>query len=499
MVGFPWGAAARVSATVMLVLGAATHEVGAAEFSRATRLDARVLTIAFERVADTYLTVVDPSRVALDAVNGLSSIDPAIKATSGDGVIRVFVGERSAGEFVCPPFSSPDLWAAVTMRVIEATRRVSRPIATASPDRIYRAALDSVTRDLDEFSRYSDPKRAADERAERDGDGEIGVTVGATRGGVVIRAVRRGSSAARVGLRRGDRLLAVDGVSTLKMKAERVDSLLRGTVGVDAKLKIRRGKIALEVAATREWTAPETVSAVISGDTAVLSVDRFSVGTAARLRDAVVSARRSRPIKGLVLDLRDNPGGLLDQAVAAADLFMPSGRIVSTEGRHLDSRQVWDAKPDDVTGGLPMVVLIDGRSASSAEVVAAALGETGRAAIVGSTSFGKGSVQTVTRLPNDGELFLTWSRYYTPLGHSLHGRGILPTVCTANATSVDQAIGAARTAPPPGASVEPTSVCPRREDASDLDLPTAKRLLADRSLMASLTTRRPEEAAMARR
>jgi len=497
MVGFPWVAAARISA-MMTVLGATTGAFGAVEAPRIARLDTRVLTVAFERVADTYLTVVDPSRIALDAVNGLSSIDPTVKAVRDGAVIRVLIGDRSAGEFVCPPFSSPDLWATTTMRAIEATRRVSKPTAAASPDRIYRAALDSVTRDLDEFSRYSDPKRAADERAERDGDGEIGATVAATRGGVIFKTVRRGSSAARAGLRPGDRVLSIDGASTVKLRAARVESLLRGAVGEDVRIKVARGKIAREIVAVREWTAPETVGVRIADNIATLSVDRFSVGTAARLRDAVVSVRRTRPIIGLILDLRDNPGGLLDQAVATADLFMPSGRIVSTDGRHFDSRQVWDAKPDDVTNGLPMVVLINGRSASSAEVVAAALGETGRAVVVGSTSFGKGSVQTVTRLPNDGELFLTWSRYYTPLGHSLHGRGVLPTVCTANATGVDQALEATRTVPAVPVT-DPTAVCPRLDHNSEIDTATAKRLLTDRSLIASLVTRRPEEAALARR
>ena len=135
--------------------------------------------------------------------------------------------------------------------------------------------------------------------------------------------------------------------------------------------------------------------------------------------------------KGVILDLRGNPGGLLDQAVIAADLFIPSGTIVQTRGRHPLSVQSYDAQEGGPGEGVPVVVLVDGKSASAAEILAGALEDSGHAIVIGTNSYGKGTVQTVIHLPNDGEMTLTWSRFFTPSGYALHGLGVLPTLCTA--------------------------------------------------------------------
>jgi carboxyl-terminal processing protease len=131
-----------------------------------------------------------------------------------------------------------------------------------------------------------------------------------------------------------------------------------------------------------------------------------------------------------VLDLRSNPGGLLDEAVAVADIFMEKGRIVSTHGRHPDSHQYFEATAGDLADGKPIVVLVNGNSASASEIVAAALQDSGRAVVVGSNSYGKGTVQTVLRLPNSGELTLTWARFHAPSGYTLNKLGVLPSICT---------------------------------------------------------------------
>ncbi|MGH6882047.1 MAG: S41 family peptidase, partial [Hypericibacter sp.] len=135
-------------------------------------------------------------------------------------------------------------------------------------------------------------------------------------------------------------------------------------------------------------------------------------------------------ITGYVLDLRGNPGGLLDEAVAVSDVFMQKGRIVSTHGRHPDSHQYFEATAGDLADGRPIVVLVNGNSASASEIVAAALQDSGRAVVVGSNSYGKGTVQTVLRLPNSGELTLTWARFHAPSGYTLNKLGVLPSICT---------------------------------------------------------------------
>ena len=131
-----------------------------------------------------------------------------------------------------------------------------------------------------------------------------------------------------------------------------------------------------------------------------------------------------------MLDLRGNPGGLLDQAIAVSDLFLTRGRIISTKGRHPESNQLFDASPGEVLPDVPMVVVVNGRSASAAEIVAVALRDSGRAAIVGSTSFGKGSVQTIIHLPNHAELNITWARIFAPSGQTLDSQGVVPAICT---------------------------------------------------------------------
>jgi carboxyl-terminal processing protease len=143
-------------------------------------------------------------------------------------------------------------------------------------------------------------------------------------------------------------------------------------------------------------------------------------------------------MRGIILDLRDNPGGLLHQAVRIADLFIEQGRIISTRGRHRDSLQVFDATPGDITDGAPIAVLINGYSASAAEILAAALQDRGRAVVIGTTSYGKGTVQTVLRMPNDGELILTWARLHAPSGYAMHGLGVVPTICTKADTSTNE-------------------------------------------------------------
>jgi carboxyl-terminal processing protease len=206
-------------------------------------------------------------------------------------------------------------------------------------------------------------------------------------------------------------------------------------------------------------------------------------------------------LRGLVLDLRGNPGGLLDQSVAVADLFVTRGPLVSTRGRHPASRQYYNATPDDIADGLPIVVLVNGGSASAAEIVAAALQDAGRAIVVGSTSYGKGTVQSVLPLPNEGELTLTWAKFYAPAGYTLHEHGVVPTVCTSalgeNETNPVAAIRKAalhsesapivrkaRIALDEDGWRELRQTCPAQTNDNKLDIEVAKRLLADPTLYA---------------
>lgn len=176
---------------------------------------------------------------------------------------------------------------------------------------------------------------------------------------------------------------------------------------------------------------PPTVGLKLGDHVALAQIVGFNQQTAASLEEKLALAQTTfgRQWKGLILDLRGNPGGILEQAVKTADLFLGSGRVVATRGRHPMSSVNHEAGEGDAIHGLPMVVLIDGKTASSAEVLAAALQDRGRAVVVGSASFGKGLVQTVIALPNGGEIDLSWSRLLAPSGYALQGLGVLPNVC----------------------------------------------------------------------
>lgn len=491
--------AASVAAIAIAVGALWSPGISAAERNR---LNEQVFAVGYGRIAEAYLTAVDFARLGVDGLKGLAGIDSDIAAEMAGKVVRVYAAGTLTGEYSAPADAGG--WAVLTTRAVERARGFSAQLRDAPAERIYQAVFDSVTADLDGYSRYTGVQRATSERAQRDGYGGVGITLDFVNGRPVVRNLIGRGPAERAGLKPGDVLLAIDGEPVAALPEPDVRDRLRGPTGTMVSLTVERdGAPQRRLSVRRERVVPNTVTVSIADGVAVLKLERFNAATAANLRDAlaVVSRAPAGSVTGVVLDLRGNPGGLLDQAVAVADLFITSGRIITTEGRHPDSRQRWDAADDDAADGLPLAVLVDGRSASSAEVVAAALQDSGRAVIIGASSFGKGSVQTVTRLPNDGELFLTWSRIYTPAGYTLHRQGVQPTICTSRGNNnAAELLGDLREGRLPSAvqladwrSKAPDDdfalhqlrdACPWRDHEPELDLTVAKLLLADPALYA---------------
>jgi carboxyl-terminal processing protease len=219
---------------------------------------------------------------------------------------------------------------------------------------------------------------------------------------------------------------------------------MRGRPGESVQLTIAREKSdPFDVKLVREVIKPRNVTARLEGDNAVIRIASFNEKTTDETEAAFAEMKAKHPnLKGVILDLRRNPGGLLDQAVGVSDLFLEGGEIVSQRGRDARDVERYNARPGDVTGGLPMVVLIDSGSASAAEIVAGALQDRKRAEVVGLTSFGKGSVQTVIPLRGgiDGALKLTTARYYTPSGRSIQKTGITPDLEVASTREEAQII-----------------------------------------------------------
>jgi carboxyl-terminal processing protease len=186
-----------------------------------------------------------------------------------------------------------------------------------------------------------------------------------------------------------------------------------------------------EAQLVRAMVPPETVFAQRFADVLVLRITSFSNSTASHLALSVQDAlSEPHPVDGIVLDLRENRGGLLRQAVTAADAFLPAGLVATTIGRDPDSMNVWHSTEGELAENVPLIILVDGHTASAAEILAAALADRGRAVVVGSETVGKGMVQTIDPLPDGGELFVTWSQTLGPLGWPIQGLGVLPQVCT---------------------------------------------------------------------
>jgi carboxyl-terminal processing protease len=260
----------------------------------------------------------------------------------------------------------------------------------------------------------------------------VGIEVVATDGMVRIQKAIEGSPAAQAGLLKGDQIVRIDGQ---EIGADLAGAIahMRGSSGSLVRLTVRREGVPslLEYAMRRAQVEVHSVSATtLEPGFAYLRISTFSETTPGDVKRAILRLKRDNPtgILGLVLDLRNNPGGVLEAGVAVADDFLDSGVIVTADGRTPEARFEMDATPGDLIDGAPLVVLVNAGSASASEIVAGALKDHARALLVGRRTYGKGSVQTVMPLTRGGAVKLTTSRYFTPSGASIHGRGLLPDV-----------------------------------------------------------------------
>jgi carboxyl-terminal processing protease len=297
-------------------------------------------------------------------------------------------------------------------------------------------ALNGMLSGLDPHSSYMDPKEFQDMQITTHGAfGGLGLEVTEDGGFLKVISPIDDTPAAKAGVKPGDLILSLNNQTVAGLTLNQAVARMRGPAGSKITLTIKRDKIMtpISLTMTREVIHVKVVSSKLLGDVGYVRLDQFNEETAPGMEKAISSlqSQAGGKLKGIVLDLRNNPGGLLEQAIDVSDDFIPRGEIVSTRGRHPEDDQRWDAKGDDILNGLPLVVLINNGSASASEIVAGALQDDRRAALLGERSFGKGSVQTVMPLGNGGAIRLTTARYYTPSGRSIQGLGITPDVTVA--------------------------------------------------------------------
>ena len=394
----------------------------------------RLFRDGYQDIIDIYIDEVQTSELALAGLDNLTDLDPDISIFAQDSWITMKLDGQPIGDLALPPDHDPEAWGDFTASALRLGRSRSTLIDAAEPEEIYEAVFDGILTELDKFSRYAGRDEARENRASRDGFGGIGVRIRLIDEGVRVISVMENTPAERAGLKDNDIILEIDGETTLALNQREVVRRLRGPLRSRVALTIERedAPASLGIEVVRAHIVPQTVTYRRHGNAAVIQLTGFNQSTTRTLREKLTLATKEigSDLSGFVLDLRGNPGGLLDQAVAVSDLFIGDGRIVSTHGRHPDSHQYFDAKPDDLAKHRPVVVLVNGNSASASEIVAAALQDSRRAVVIGSGSFGKGTVQTVLRLPNEGELTLTWARFHAPSGYALNHRGVIPDICT---------------------------------------------------------------------
>ncbi|MBS1062768.1 peptidase S41 [Gluconobacter wancherniae] len=481
-----------------------------------------VLGVALNFMAPRTLEAHSVREFCLWGLDGLTAIDPGLSVTEtparqeGDHhtpEMLVLQGQTVLLQRPVPAENDRTAWAALVTSAMMTAWDSSAVIRQAGGGALLQSFFDELFNHLDPYSRYLGPAPASADRTRRTGDtGSVGLTLAQEGHSIIVAAVNANGPAWEAGVNSGQRLVAVNGKHTRGQGVTTVQSWLNGDEHSPVSLELAdRGRQPAILKMQRALVPPETVFASTEGQVTVLRVASFSTETAEEISqyldqavqgdtsDDLTSTGHSaisgkRPA-GVIIDLRGDRGGVLQQAVTTAALMLDHGVAVTTHGRNAQANHIWAVQGGDITKGAPIVILVDGRTASAAEILAAALADHRRAVVVGSETLGKGLVQVIGQMPNGGELFVTWSRNQAPLGWPIQGLGIMPQVCTSrgkdyldaqmaalksgSALQTD-AVRQARSARYPVSVAQILSIrkeCPAAV-GGDADMETAHRLLA---------------------
>ncbi|WP_408736905.1 S41 family peptidase [Acetobacter conturbans] len=387
-------------------------------------------------------------QLCLWGLGGISALDPSLRITEAADGIHLMQGQTSVLQRPAPPESSTHDWSSLTTGFLSTAWGLSSVLRAAGEQGVTQSFFDELFNHLDPYSRYVGPMPAETDRTARTG-GAAGIGISLEeeisqsdsgrrkRKGEVVRhlivsAVNTNGPAWPAGVDVGERLVAVDGHSVVGLTVGQVQTLLSGDPGSEVSVRFYSpGTRRTRTVSMRRASVPaETVFAFSAGSLVIIRMTSFSSETAEEMSQYLDQATQDRHLRGIVIDVRGNRGGVLQQAVTAAALLLDNGVAAITKGRDSQANHVWAVQGGDMTNRLPVVILVDGRTASAAEILAAALADHRRAVIVGSATLGKGLVQTVAQLPDRGELFVTWSRVIAPLGWPIQGLGVMPQLCT---------------------------------------------------------------------
>ncbi len=311
----------------------------------------------------------------------------------------------------------------------------SQYVEPVDETKLIEAAINGMLTSLDPHSSYLPPRDYKAMQVQTRGEfGGLGIEVTQQDGYVKVVSPIDGTPAAEAGVKPGDLIVKVDGKPVQGLTLNEAVDLMRGPVGSEIVITVVRKGVdkPFDLSIIRDIIKIKATRAKLEGDAVILRISSFTDQTYPNLKEGLKKMLKKAggidKINGIVLDLRNNPGGLLNQAILVADAFLDKGEIVSTRGRNPQDTERYNATPGDLAQGKPIVVLINGGSASASEIVSGALKDHRRAVVVGTQSFGKGSVQTIIPLQGNGAMRLTTARYYTPSGRSIQNLGILPDI-----------------------------------------------------------------------
>jgi len=418
---------------ILLVVGAvsaravATPNTAGFDLSLASRVFSAALAFAAPRVLDP----VTPETLALWGLHGISALDPALSADLIAGKLQLSTNGHAIFARAAPAASDAAGWGRAAAEVEDAALLNSETLRATGTQGLIQGFFDEMFNHLDPYSRYEPPSPAEAERTKLSVDAGAGLGLMLHDHRVTVEDVVPDGPGQQAGIRVGDSIIAIEG-HHVHGRLDLARDLLSGPDGAEILVRVRGldGQVR-DVPLTLAYVPPETVFSERVGDMLVIRITSFVNNTAERLSAAIEAGLAAKPApSAVVVDLRGNRGGLLRQAVTSVALFADHGVIASTAGRDPDATHDWRIEGGDLTHGLPVIVLVDGRSASAAEIMAAAIADLGRGVVVGSATLGKGLVQTITRLPDGGELFVTWSRVLAPRGWPIQSLGVLPQICT---------------------------------------------------------------------
>jgi carboxyl-terminal processing protease len=407
----------------------------AATFATATA--ASVWGAALSYIAPRSLQPLTIPQMAIWGLNGLAALDPDLNTTLQNGEIRLYGPDQLIIAVPAPAPDDAQGWGNAAARVASAAFTASPALQQAGTQGLISSFFDELFNHFDPYSRYEPPLQAAQEQLMITGLAGTGITFGAQGGTVIVTNVAAESPAENAGIVPGNVLVAMDGKRVWSGEAPALNDAMNGIYGSTVTLSFADpdmpGAPAEQITLTRAAIPPNTILTLPDQPPGILAlkITSFNKGTAEQFSSALAAAMAGpSPPSGLILDLRGNRGGVLRQAILVADSLLPAGRIMQAEGRDPDADQSFSAEGADLTSGMDITVLVDGQTASAAEILAAALADNGRAVVIGSETLGKGLVQTVTSLPDGGRLLVTWSRMLAPRGWPLQTLGLMPQVCT---------------------------------------------------------------------